>query len=1269
MRNSMPEPTESLDSGEGLRDYHWEVSYSTSIVREDGAPAVDILHDFYIPVLGRSISYDRVAGYFSSTSLAAASRGFSHFVRRSGKARFIVGIDLGVEDAEAILKGNIERAEAPLNKALGNDDDWPLEVQRGVELLAWMVAHGFLDVKVAIRVHGRDGTPKPLGYEGDGYVHEKWAIFDDGRDSLVAAGSLNESRTALVINAENLEIFTSWEGRGEERISPKRRAFDQMWRGQHPHISTFDLPDAVHKRLLNIAERVRHLVEVDGTSAPDADDEVAPAFQPTGREILQFAVLRLAPLLPGGEYVGMETAPVKPWPHQRFVARRIIDGYPDNHLMCDEVGLGKTIEAGLAFRSLWLSGKANTIRVFAPASLTSQWLHEMSEKFFLPFRRRTGRQGTFEVADPLTGNVESGASDFFDYPLEIISTGLLVHGNGRRLLDSMGETDLVLLDEAHKARRRDPDQTQREPSFNNLYHALDRGIFPNAGGLLLATATPMQLNRVEAFDLLRFMYAAGAVRLSPDLCDVFYALRDKLLDSDRPADHELQFLTRYLIDAKQTAPSQWSFVHDHVLEKISRMNFDDFVENGYPPTLWDEIQPALTMLSPLGRPMMRHTRELLRLYQKDGLLGQNLARREVSPTIVPLQGTERELYDQLQTYCEELANRIATNMPSGRQRAAIGFYLSFLRLRFASSFEALALSLGRRLEKIQRTLNHHADHTTVLPEEDADELTEEELTGLVLRNRETADLTWEQGAVDRLLSSVRSYTATPRKTRALMQAVQKRYDRSNGRVQQMVVFTRYGDTLKYLHGELKRRLADCPIGTFSGEGGTLSPSSNYRTQNLDRTAVRRKFVDGSIDILLCTDAAAEGLNLQSADLLINFDLPWNPMLLEQRIGRIDRIGQQHDRIQVSNFVYQDSVEEVVYSRLVARFRDAASIAGELQFSLLPIEEQDFRDYAKTASEEGRIEWDELISRAENHRKRIVARQRLTEFQAEKQRQAYDKLESHAELTAPPVTLNDIWDVLSRSESLRASGCEVQKFPNGEALLLKGIGGAVEGTLLTADRVLFEHGLPDGDDRILRFATYGEDVFETVLDSVLGSAERVNEAWTDRVPLFYIKTARGDKIVSIRDISSLATIPSDQVEPVKKDELKQSIPHRGRIGELHNRLIGAVSVELAKLKLANQAQSTQIQLAKLDSFINDVAMRRNPSLFNIRISLPGRSAFLAAQSSLLWRIEPCDDDVLLTGDPIILSACRSVIERTLQSMKKEQRTASAVAKRISSSMFD
>ncbi|CRI65200.1 hypothetical protein THIOKS12270001 [Thiocapsa sp. KS1] len=137
-----------------------------------------------------------------------------------------------------------------------------------------------------------------------------------------------------------------------------------------------DLPLAVRERLIEIAGIVTRPKEIDGSSELPPD-----VAGPTAREWLQFAILREVPRMPNGRFVGMATAPVAPWPHQAIVARRLITAYPYSFLLCDEVGLGKTIEAGLALRSLILSGLARRVLIAPPASLARQWQSELAKKF------------------------------------------------------------------------------------------------------------------------------------------------------------------------------------------------------------------------------------------------------------------------------------------------------------------------------------------------------------------------------------------------------------------------------------------------------------------------------------------------------------------------------------------------------------------------------------------------------------------------------------------------------------------------------------------------------------------------------------------------------------------------------------------------------------------------------------------------------------------------------------------------------------------------
>lgn len=1248
-----------------LRNYSWEPSYATSDLRDDGG-TVDILHDFYIPALMHSTYYDRVAGYFTSSSLAAASQGFSRFVEQGGKARFVVGMQLNSDDAEAILQGDQERASQVMLAELESVQKWPEATRHGVELLAWMVANGHLSIRVGLRVHAKNGTPQPLEFSQDGYLHEKWAILGDGQDEIFIAGSLNESMTALAINAENIMVHPSWEPWGQAVIPKKRRNFEALWLGKHPAIKTFSLPEAVKAKLVNIAHHARGLYEIDGTRCQSSKHEVREQddIKPNMVDRARFAFIRLAPLLPGGEQVAIETTPIEPWPHQRFVANRLLETYPCNHLLCDEVGLGKTIEAGLAFRALWLSGRVTSIRVFAPASLTQQWLIEMADKFYLPFVRRTNRRGSFEKIDQVSGELKVSEGLIFDAPLEIISTGLLINRRGGHILASMPVTDLVLVDEAHKARRQSPDNRAITPRFNKLYQELESSLYVKSRTLLLATATPMQLNRVEAFDLLKLMPSAGAVQFSEDLSEIFYQIRERLLNNESISDHECEWLRRYLFNVKAASPAQWQFVYYHVLDMFGKMELDNFMEQWMVPMNWDHVQPALSLLAPLGRSMLRHTRSLLRTYQREGLLNANLAWREVDPIIIPLHHVEREVYDQLQDYCTELASHIAANMEDGKQRAAIGFYLSFLRLRYASSFHALRCSLERRLDKIQLTIEHHA-HQLVndnLERDELDELGDEEVEGLVLKHRTESDLTWEQGAVAELLATMAKLPHTPLKMATLLEHIDKRRVPGSDRVRQVVLFTRYADTLDFIHRDLCRRLPNCPIGTFSGAGGTLRHAGETRPESLDRTTIKQRFVAGNIDILLCTDAAAEGLNLQSADLLINFDLPWNPMMLEQRIGRIDRIGQHHEHIRVFNYLYQGSVEEVVYSRLVERFQEALTVSGELQFSLLPIQPEDFEDYAKSDGEEGKINEEELIRRAHQHAKRIKERQQLTEFKAEAQKDAYELLEAERRLQPLPINLDAIWQAISKSQYLKALGGKIESFPQGDAFTVVDVPGVPKDVLLTTSRQLFEHGLPQNDYRHLHFATYGDLVFEQLLAYMVMPFEGVKEAWENRQALSGLMIANR-KVTAWDELSNAEGMEhEEEILALVTRTRVNTPPQSDQLGRHQRVMLDSAAASLAAQKLRPNADTIANQISEITRFTQDVRQRHGKRV-HLHFDSPDRHAMLALADKLLWPVARRDSGIKVDADPLMLDALREIIHRQLGDMKKHSRTRDEVTRRL------
>src|SRR5690606_32706643 len=118
------------------------------------------------------------------------------------------------------------------------------------------------------------------------------------------------------------------------------------------------------------------------------------------------------------------------------------------------------------------------------------------------------------------------------------------------------------------------------------------------------------------------------------------------------------------------------------------------------------------------------------------------------------------------------------------------------------------------------------------------------------------------------------------------------------------------------------------VACYSGRGGEVWNGLTW--VQTTKEAVKEQFRAGEVVILLCTESASEGLNLQTCGVLANYDMPWNPMRVEQRIGRIDRIGQTYAEVWIYNYFYEDSIEDKVYRALEDRIQWFEAVVGALQ---------------------------------------------------------------------------------------------------------------------------------------------------------------------------------------------------------------------------------------------------------------------------------------------------------------------------------------------------
>ncbi len=908
-----------------LADRDWPAAYTPE--------AGDLVRLFWQPALACAVRYDRATGYFSARALALAARGLEGLLRNGGRMRLLVGCTLDRPEVEAILRGRALREvvetrllAAPLAPADAGEE-------AALELLAWMVARGTLEVKVVVPC---DAARRPL--PGTEIFHAKFGILEDKTgDRLAFNGSINETVEGWRGHFEAFHVFTSW-GPGRVHLEHDDRRFAELWEDRARSALTLELPEAVRAGLLRFAPATgalpRRVVEPEPSSA--VGDAARAGAAPVGccedaaiyeggaavsadverarARDLVWSYIAHAPTMPGGEWLGVATSVVTPWPHQIRAFRRMWEGWPPRLLIADEVGLGKTIQAGMILRQAWLSGRAERILVLAPSAVLRQWQLELREKFVLSWPIYDGDKLVFPPGPGIARRERKvGREDWHREPCLLVSSHLIRRRERARELLSAEPFDLVVVDEAHHARRRGAGGPMEEGP-NRLLELL-RALAPKTPGLVLLTATPMQIHPVEVFDLLALL------GLPPE-CDAasfeayYRALCEPVLGNEaleRTARlfraFERAFGPLEEAEAARTVQRAGLSLGPIALRKILRA-LRDTASTPRRMLNEGERRAARAILSaggPVGRLVSRNTRALLRAYRRAGRLAQTIAERQVEDRFVEFSAAERAVYEAVEAYIKEVWDRA-----KGPERTAVGFVLTIYRRRLASSFAALAQTLEERLRGVVR-----------LAEEDRAEAEEEEFEpeDLDRVEREVA-LFEERVAIERLLGQIRALSGESKAER-LVDLLEELAP-----LGQVMVFTQYTDTLDFLREVVIRRV-EGGVLCFSGRGGEIREADG-RWRGIDRDRVKASFAGGGARVLLCTDAAAEGLNFQFCGALVNYDLPWNPMKVEQRIGRIDRLGQRHETIRIANLFVADTVETEVYLALRERVRLFEGVVGPLQ---------------------------------------------------------------------------------------------------------------------------------------------------------------------------------------------------------------------------------------------------------------------------------------------------------------------------------------------------
>lgn len=510
-----------------------------------------------------------------------------------------------------------------------------------------------------------------------------------------------------------------------------------------------------------------------------------------------------------GGFLSSLASGIIPLPHQLHVLNRAMETNNIRYILADEVGLGKTIEAGMIIRELKSRGLVSRILVVCPTGLVTQWASEMQEKFHEKFQ--VILPSDYDTIRRLTDNDDVyGQFDQVISPMDSIKPIEKHTGWSEEKVEKYNEEriysiinsgwDLIIIDEAHRVAG-SSGEVARYKLGNLLAQA--------SPYLLLLSATPHN-GKTEPF--LRLI---------------------RLLDAD-------------------AFPNAKSIVREQVAPFLIRTEKREAIDNN------------------------------------GNLLFKNRITHLVTISWDERNNLQRELYEMVSSYVAKTYNKALRNR---KKNMCLIFLLIIMQRMVTSSTAAIRQSLERRLNVLleQRTCVGN------LREEDLDELNIEDGVEDALEAI-SLDMELEIEELKQIISLAKQaqFQNQDAKVEPLLNEIDAIL--SEDRTQKVIIFTEFVATQTYLQ-EL-----------FVNRGYTVTILNGGMSID-ERNAAMQEFKT-STSIFISTDAGGEGLNLQFANIIINYDLPWNPMKIEQRCGRVDRIGQQRD-VHIYNFIVGETVENRV----------------------------------------------------------------------------------------------------------------------------------------------------------------------------------------------------------------------------------------------------------------------------------------------------------------------------------------------------------------------
>jgi superfamily II DNA or RNA helicase len=717
------------------------------------------------------------------------------------------------------------------------------------------------------------------------FLHGKAGLIEQADGTVTSfIGSVNETRRAFSYNYEIV-----WEDSSPEAVKWVEEEFEALWQ------DGVDLPEAIILEIKRLGDR-------EEISLEDCDELNLPA-----------AMLAEAPIYRSGEQL-------QPWQRafvvtfmehrQKYGGARL--------LLADEVGVGKTLSlATSAILSALLDD--GPVLILCPSTLAQQWQVELHDQLGVPSAVWLSNKKMW--LDPAGHSIRTrGEADIVNCPyrIAIVSTGLIFHRSKERDLLLRRRYGTVVLDEAHRARRKGGVGSGAKTPNNLLSFMLEIG--DRTRNLLLGTATPIQTEVYELWDLLRVLNAGqefvlgrgttthwgdGSTSLVTGRVEVADAREAwDLIRNPLPpgSEHHLFSEVRNALDLPDD--TFWTAAPFSSLAGDLREAVQDSIERKTNNLGFFQQQ----------NPVVRHTvLRQRRVLEEMGLL------QPVGVDVHPDPERVGYAYPGIsfdgglglatnhffeRAYSEAVA---FTKEVSGRNPAG-GFLRTLLLQRLCSSFTAGLVTAQNLLEK--RTAD----------EDELPDLQTGALSTLTASERDHLE-----NIIDALVHVVHH---DPKFNAVQYFLSEHRVSGSTWMEHGCIIFSQYYDTARWVAGALAHLLPEEPVALYAGVGKSALYLENTST-SVKREEIKLAVRNRRVRLVVATDAAAEGLNLQTLGTLINIDLPWNPSRLEQRLGRIRRFGQARESVDMLNLIYRGTQDEKIYSVLSRRMRNRYDVFGQL----------------------------------------------------------------------------------------------------------------------------------------------------------------------------------------------------------------------------------------------------------------------------------------------------------------------------------------------------